>query len=98
MMPVAIAMALVALGATITIITRFKSASAIWPIIAMHLVVYSGLYALLLGGVFHAAKTGPQTELTFLQWLDIGAGSMLMTMVMRICVAAMTGDDEAPAR
>ena len=85
-MPAVSAMAMVALGATMVTIDRFRGTAALRASLAAHLVVYSSLYFLFVGAVCHAAMAGPQDGLTFLQGLDFGISATLMTFVVRMGV------------
>lgn len=89
--PVVTAMALVALGATKTVIARFRDSNALRSAIAAHLFAYASLYLLFLGAVCHAGMTGPEDGLTFLQGIDVGVSAGLMTVAARLGLAAMTG-------
>ena len=97
-MPVVTAMALVALGATATTIARLRGAAAFRTLMAAHLFVYVSLYLLFVGAVCHAALTGPQDGLTFLQGLDLGVSAAVMMLVARLSLAVVDGGEDAPAR
>jgi hypothetical protein len=97
-MPTVSAMALVALGATMATIDRFRGTAALRASVAAHLFVYASLYFLFVGAVCHAAMAGPQNGLTFLQGLDFGISAMLMTLAVRMGVVTLALDDDSPGR
>ena len=96
--PVVTAMACVALGATDVTLTRFRRTAAIVPIVLLHALTYTGLYALFVGAVCHAATTGPRDGLSFLQTLDLGASAGVMMRVLWLSMAPIAGGGDAPAR
>lgn len=53
--PVVTAMSLVALGATVATLARFRGTAAILPIMLTHLAIYGSLYALFVGATLQAA-------------------------------------------
>lgn len=55
--PVVSAMALLALGATGATLARFGGSPSFPTILAVHVVVYAGLYVLFVGATLHAAAT-----------------------------------------
>ncbi len=96
--PVITPLALVALGTTATTVARLHGAAAVRPLIALHLFVYTSLYLLFIGAVCHASMAGPRDGLTILQGLDFGASVAPMAYAVRMCLAAMAGGGDAPAR
>jgi hypothetical protein len=54
--PAVTAMAIVALGATMVTLERFRGASGAYLVVAMNLVTYCGLYALFLGATLHGVE------------------------------------------
>jgi hypothetical protein len=97
-LPVVSAMAMVALGATMATIDRFRGTAALRAGVSAHLFAYASLYFLFVGAVCHAAMAGPQNGLTFLQGLDFGASAVLMTLVVRRGVATLAQDNVSPRR
>jgi hypothetical protein len=87
-------MALIALGATTSTIARKATSSRAF--IALHLFVYASLYLLFIGAICDAANRGPG-EVSILQMVDFGASAAVMALVVRTCVAAIIGGEDAPA-
>src|SRR3972149_5187524 len=56
MLPAVTGMALITLGATGTTIARFCGRPALAPVLFVHLAVYGGLYALVVGATLHAGS------------------------------------------
>jgi hypothetical protein len=98
MLPVAIAVALVAFGALMAVMERAAKVGSIRFSVAVHLVVYTELYLLLVGAMCDAAVRGPREGLTLLQVIDLGVGTLVMVGAVRLAVRQMLGGGDAPAR
>jgi hypothetical protein len=97
-LPVVTAYAIIALGATLATIHRFGGAAALPVVAMMHLVVYGSLYFLFVGAVWHAATRGAQDELVSVHTIDFGFSAVVMAIVVRRSLAAISGGEDAPAR
>ena len=97
-MPVTTGMALVALGATGSLVSQLQGSPRLRFAVAVHVGIYAGLYLLFVGAVAHSAMTGPQNGLSFLQGLDFGLSAGLMTLAARMSIAALSEGGDAPAR
>ncbi|MEX0613412.1 MAG: hypothetical protein WD738_11930 [Pirellulales bacterium] len=97
-LPVATAYAFIALGATLATVDRFRGAAALRFLVVTHLFVYVSLYFLFVGAVCHAAISGAQNGLAFLQGFDFGVSAVVMAQVVRLSLAAVAGGGDAPAR
>ncbi len=95
--PVATAVAIIALGATITTVSRPHRAVSLRVGIAVHLLVYTCLYLLFIGAICDASMRGPRDGLTFLQGIDFGVSAALMGLVVKRCLTTIGGGGDAPA-
>jgi hypothetical protein len=96
--PVTSGMALIALGATLAVVSRFRRSPALPAVIVAHLLVYLSLYLLFVGAVLHAAFAKPTGGLSFLQSLDLAMSVGPMVGAVRIAIGLITGRGGAPAR
>jgi hypothetical protein len=96
--PVVTAVALIALGATIVTIARLDRTASTRSGIAIHLFVYASLYLLFIGAICDAAIRGSSGGLTLAQTIDLGLSAGVMAFVARLCVTAIIGGGDAPAR
>jgi hypothetical protein len=85
--PIVSAMALLALGATGATLARFGGSPSLRPILAVHIVVYAGLYALYFGAACHAANAGGGIDLA--RAADLAASVWPMIAALRISFAAL---------
>jgi hypothetical protein len=81
--PCVMAMALVALGATIATLARVQNSPALVPAILFHLAVYSGLYALFVAATLHAAVASPHHGCTAATILDLTLSVLPITAMLR---------------
>ena len=90
--PAVTGMALVALGATATTLTRFRGIPALLPVTLVHLAVYGSLYALFVGAALHAADTrfGPRLEAITIG--DVIVSLVPMLVAGRLAWGAMQAD------
>lgn len=86
--PVVSAMALLALGATYATLARFGHHPALRTILAVHIVVYAGLYALYVGAVCHAADSA-MGGWSLARTADLAASIWPMLAALRLCLAAL---------
>jgi hypothetical protein len=96
--PVISGMALITLGATLAVASRFRCSAALPALIAAHLLVYSALYLLFVGATLHAAFMTSMNGLRFVQALDLGMSIVPIVAAARIAIAAIAGGWDAPAR
>ena len=96
--PVTSGMALIALGATLAIVSRFRCSPALPALIAAHSFVYSTLYLLMVGAVLHAAFAKSATGLSLLQTLDLAMSMGVIAGAVRIAIVSITGGRDARAR
>jgi hypothetical protein len=98
LIPAVTAVSFVALGATIVTIARLHRTALLRSGITIHLFVYASLYLIFIGAICDAATRGPNGGLTLVQTIDLGLSAGVMAFVARICVAAIIGGGDAPAR
>ena len=96
--PAVTGLALLVMGATIALILRFRCSPVLPAITTAHLLVYSALYLLFVGAVFHAAFAKPGGGVTLLQCADLGLSVIPMVAAMRIALATIADDADVPAR
>jgi hypothetical protein len=96
--PVATALTLVALGATIETIARVAHTSSARFLLAANLLSYMSLYLLLIGAICDASLRSARDGITFLQGLDFGVSAMVMVLVVRACIAAIMQSGGASLR
>jgi hypothetical protein len=96
--PVATAVSLVALGATLAVKSRYIGTAMLRGALVAHLLVYSSLYLLFVGAIYDAAMRGPQRGLDLLHRLDMGLSIGVMLIVVRFSIAAIADSGDAPAR
>jgi len=87
--PVVSAMALLFLGATGATLARFGRHPALRTILAVHIVVYAGLYALYFGAVCHAADSATGGGWNLARTADLAASIWPMFAALRLCFAAL---------
>jgi hypothetical protein len=96
--PVTSGMALIALGATLVVASRFRCSLALPALIAAHLLVYSALYFLFVGAVLHAAYFTSTSGLSLVQALDLAMSIVPIVAAARIAIASIAGSGDAPVR
>jgi hypothetical protein len=96
--PVISGMALITLGATLAVASRFRRSPAFAWLIVAHLLVYSSLYLLFVGAVLHASFMQSSSGLSLLQSLDFALSMAPMVAAIRIALAEIAGGGDAPAR
>jgi hypothetical protein len=96
--PVLAAMTLVALGATVVLIERFRGAAGLPHLLVAHLIVYGSIYLLFAGAVWHANSTGVRSHRAASLWLDLAASAMLMGMTVRAALTAMRAREAKTGR
>jgi high-affinity Fe2+/Pb2+ permease len=90
--------ALVALGATLAVLSRFRSSATLRLVVAAHLCVYSTMYLLFVGAVLHAAMGRTGAGLNLVQGLDLGVSIGAIIAMFRIALIAVARDGDVPAR
>jgi hypothetical protein len=95
--PVISGMALIALGATLAVASRFRCSPALPVVIVANLSVYSALYLLFVGAVFHFAFAKPDGSMTLLQGVDLGLSIVPMVAAVRMALSAIAGDEDVLA-
>jgi hypothetical protein len=96
--PIITGVALIALGATLAVHSRFRSSPALPTLVAAHLLVYLSLYFLFLGAVFHAAFAKPTVSMPPLQCVDLGLSIVPMVAAIRIALSAFAGHQDVATR
>jgi hypothetical protein len=96
-MPVVSGMALVALGSTLALISRFGDAVRPRLLIAVHVVVYGNLYCVFLGAMCHEALTGPRLGLNWWHALDLLVSVAPLAVTARSTLSVLAGDEDATA-
>jgi hypothetical protein len=96
--PAVTAVALIAMGATSALIARFRCSPSLPVIAGAHLFVYSSLYLLFVGAVFHSAVAKPGGGMSFLLCVDVALSILPMSAAVRIALGAIAGDGDVPAR
>jgi hypothetical protein len=96
--PVISGTALIALGATLAVVSRFRYSSTLPALVITQLFVYLILYMLFVGAVIHAAFAKIDGSMTLLQGFDVGLSVMPMIAAVRIAIAAIAADGDVPAR
>jgi hypothetical protein len=88
-LPVATAIALIALGASIAIRNAVQRLG--WPreFLAAHLITYSGLYVLVICVTCNAAVRSLESDLSAAQVFDLGLSAIVMAYATRLCVAGL---------
>jgi hypothetical protein len=97
-LPVVTAMALVALGATLTMTLHWGQISRLRPLVAIHAAVYANLYLIFVGAVCHAALAGPNRGLSLPQSIDLLASVAPMAVAARLVMVTLSGNGDAPGR
>ena len=98
LMPLTTGLAFIAMGSTGALIKLLRFSTKLRPVVAAHVIVYVSLFLLFVGAVSHAAMSGPQNGLSFLQGLDFGVGAGLMVLATRMSLEAMAWDADATVR
>lgn len=87
------AVAFIALGSTYATIGRLSRSASGRPLLALHLVVYAGLYLLFLGAVCDTAYRSPLGAIPATKLVDLATSAAVMAIVLRTCVGRLIGDD-----
>jgi len=96
--PVIGAMSLVALGATLATIARFRGMAPLRGIVAIHLAVYLSMYALFLGAVLNVPTAELSLSIPFLQIADLAMSVLVMAFVVRLSLTAIGGSGHSATR
>jgi hypothetical protein len=87
LLPIATAFAIVALGASLAIVSR----SARRTVIASNLLVYAFLYLLFVGAICDGAIRTSARSLSILQTIDLGLSAGIMAFISRTCLTEIVG-------
>jgi len=87
-LPAASAFALIAWGATIATASRWANCA----VLTAHLLVYSCLYLLVVGGICSAAASGAAAGPSVVQLADLGLSAAIFVFVWRTCTVAIVAD------
>jgi hypothetical protein len=87
--PVVTAMAVLTLGVTEVTIDRFGHSAALLTIIALHSVIYAGLYGLFIGAALHAATSASVAVRGGSPLVDIAISSVPMAVALQRAVTAL---------
>jgi hypothetical protein len=79
--PVVTAIAIIALGSTEVIVSRFRGSVAALPIIVLHGMTYVALYSLFVGARLHVPAVAPPLSVNNLS-LDLAASTFPMTVAL----------------
>jgi hypothetical protein len=80
--PVVTAMAIIALGATHVMTTRFSASTAALPIMVLHGLTYVLFYTLFVGSRLHVPTSAPAPSVSTLTLLDLAASALPMTVAV----------------
>jgi hypothetical protein len=97
-LPEVTGIALIALGATLAVVWRFRRSPALPAVIVAHLLVYLSLYLLLVGAILHAAFAKSTGGLSLLQSLDLAMSGGPIVGAVRIAIDSLAGRRDSPAQ
>jgi hypothetical protein len=80
--PVVTAMAIIALGATDVMASRFSASTAALPIMFLHGMTYLLFYALFVGARLHVPTSAPTPNVNIPALLDLAASAFPMTVAV----------------
>jgi hypothetical protein len=80
--PAVTAMAIIALGATDAMVSRFRDSAAALPIMVLHGLTYVLLYSIFVGARLHVLAAATTTGVNGLSMLDLAASSFPMTVAL----------------
>ena|SRR6476469_1973534 len=81
--PLVTAVALICLGATETTLGRFREKPALLPVIILHALAYTCLYALFVGATLHALAAASAASSNRLAMLDLMASVFPMALALK---------------
>jgi hypothetical protein len=81
--PLVTAIAIIALGATDAMVSRFRGSTTAWPIMALHGTFYVMLYILFVGARIHASATALTPGVGRLSMLDLIASAYPMSIALK---------------
>jgi hypothetical protein len=94
--PVVTGFALIALGATLELVRRFRGSTASPAVLVANLYVYLTLYLLFAGAMLHVGFAKPG-GLRVLHSLDLAMSFVPMIAATRSALVAIAGDEDVPA-
>lgn len=86
--PVVTALALIAFGATLATIDRFRTSPALSPVLLLHAAIYGSLYALFIGAAFDAAMRA-EAQLSWPSTIDLAASLPLAATAAGMLLSAL---------
>jgi hypothetical protein len=81
--PLVTAIAIIALGATDAMVSRFRGSTMAWPIMALHGTIYMMLYVLFVGARIHVPATALTPGVGRLSMLDLIASAYPMSIALK---------------
>lgn len=81
--PLVTAIAIIALGATDAVVCRLRSSTAAVPIIVLHGITYTLLYALFVGARLHTPAAAPSASVAGFVMLDLIASTFPMALALK---------------
>jgi hypothetical protein len=93
--PVVTGMALVALGATVATLARFRNSPNRAAFLLVHVCVYGSLYAMFIGALLHAAARWPDTLLRFLAIADVAMSIWPVALAVELLVAGLRSEQQS---
>lgn len=91
-LPIVSALAVLTLGATAATLARYRGSPLLRGILTVHVVVYTGLYALYFGAVCHAASVEARPGLDLVRAADLAASVWPMLAALRLSFTALWHD------
>jgi hypothetical protein len=81
--PLVTAIAIIAMGATDTMASRFRASTAAVPIMVLHGTTYALLYALFVGARLHTHAAAPSTTVSGFVVFDLIASAFPMAIALK---------------
>ena len=87
--PVATAMAMVTLGATLATIARFRDTAVLLPVVALHAATYAALYGLFVGAMLHRVAAGSAPPGSWVA-LDLASSAVPILISLRLVASVLS--------
>jgi len=81
--PLVTAIAIIALGATDAMVSRFGGSKSAWPLMALHGTMYVMLYALFVGARLHASAAALTPGVCGLTMIDLVVSAFPMSIALK---------------
>jgi hypothetical protein len=81
--PLVTAIAIIALGATDAMVSRFRGSTLTWPLMALHGTMYVMLYALFVGARLHVSATALTQGVGGLTVIDLVVSAFPMSIALK---------------